>query len=350
MCAIIGWSGKLPKGLLSRLLMQAETRGRDSTGVAFRTVDEKSKANNLCYRQIVPARTFTDLHKKFMGDARRSIRGIAHTRRASPGMPIDNTNAHPYTYPYGSLGKYFFAHNGRIHNWTQLKADFQGKFKQEYEAALDTLLPLLLLEGATREDLAAASSALTPLEVSALNTAQSAIRARGYLCEAWAPLVAASARLRYMDLATTDSMVLGPCIENRDFSKVVGCMGLVWMRADKVYVLRYAKEAVAANIIWKYKLKQDDEPDEDQMVTVVASTPEIISDAIAKIADSIDVDYSYIKIDEGRVYRIEPTGLEDEGRVPMEATIEDEFSSAPVEDRNGAPLDQFRDASQPTTS
>src|SRR5574343_196410 len=275
MCAIIGWSGKLPKGLLSRLFAESESRGKDSTGLAFRV-----SGRNLSYRQAVPAKLFVNENSKNIGDARRSLRGIGHTRRASPGMPIDNNNAHPYAF-----WKYFYAHNGRIANWQEIKEVLVNHYKSEYERLKDTA------------------------------DTEGAKAAKYY----W----------HYANSCTTDSMVLGPYIDARDFSSVMGCMGLVWLKGENVYTFRYAKEAIAANLIWKYKEKVDNEEPQDQFLTIVASTKKIIEDALAK-TEKVGFDVKFTEFAEDRIFRVEPQGLVDEGTAPVNQAIEDTFSSETV--------------------
>lgn len=279
MCAISGWSGKLPKGLISRLLTRMEVRGRDSVGIAFRL-----DGMNTSYRQAIPATEFVadKENSNILGDARRSLRGIIHTRRASPGMPVDDRNAHPFAY-----WRYLFAHNGKVQNWKEIRALLQQYYREEAQR------------------LTAAN------EVEKAKTAEYCVR--------------------YCDSITTDSMVLGPYIESRDFSNIIGCMGLVWMRANNVYVFRYAKEAVAATVLWKYVKEQKDEKIEDHSVTLVASTPQIIESALEKVPD---IEYSLSDFNvfpEGRIFRIDPLGLQDEGPVQTNQPVEDVYSSEPVE-------------------
>jgi len=330
MCAIIGWAGKIPKGLLTRMLIGAETRGKDSTGLAFRAVED-GKTCNLCYRHIVPARTFVDIHKDFVGDARRSFRGIAHTRNASPGMPIDNSNAHPYVYPWENMGKYYFAHNGRIQNWKVIKAEQIEIYSRELNELISEFVALTASgeKPMTAEEVKVVLTALAKAEREPVSKEQDALKALAE--DKFNAAQGIAARLRYVENATTDSMILGPCIENRDFSEVDGCMALVWMKADNVYTFRSAKEAVAATVVWKYKKPASGEPADDQLVTIVASTKEIIEKSFDKIADAVDSDIAFINYDEGRIYRLMPNTMVDEGRVPVHQAIEDEFSSSVVE-------------------
>jgi predicted glutamine amidotransferase len=278
-CSILGFSGKMPKGLLTRMLIRAELRGRDSVGLAYRL-----EGRNVSYRMAESASVFVadKDNSGILSEARRSLRGIAHTRRASPGMPINDRNAHPFTY-----WRYIFAHNGKVVNWLEIKSRLIEHFEQVAKR----------LEEAG--------------ETAKAETAKYCVK--------------------YSRAITTDSMVLGPYIETRDFQSIAGCMGLVWMRENNVYTLRYAKEAVASTIIWRYLQSEDGEPADDQVVTIVASTPYIIQ-AMEKV-DNIEFDMgSMIEFDQGKIYRVEPMGLECEGSVPMKEAIVDQYSSEAVED------------------
>lgn len=234
MCAIISWNGKLPKGLLTQLLLKSERRGRDSTGLAFRV-----GGSTVSYRQAIPASEFVSDpdNNRFLGDARRALMGIAHTRRASPNMPIDNKNAHPFLY-----WRYFFAHNGKIQNWRELQEQLVVHFT---EVAAKS-------EGETRK------------------TAE------------WC--------INYCRNAQTDSKILGPYIHTEDFTPIVGCMALVWLHGDDVYTTRMAKEATATTVVWRYINPPKDEVIEDSMVTLIGSTHEIIDDALKSLARTIEYD------------------------------------------------------------
>ena len=272
MCSIISWKGRLPKGLLTQLLIKSERRGHDSTGLAFRLAD-----SSVSYRQAVAASEFCKEpeNNKFLGDARRATVGIAHTRRASPGMPIDNKNAHPFLY-----WQYFFAHNGKIQNWRDLQAHLVDHFSQAVETS----------------------------EGDAKRTAE------------WC--------VNYCRNAQTDSKILGPYIHTEDFTPVVGCMALVWLRSDQAYVTRMAKEATAATVVWRYIDPPKDETVEDNMVTIVGSTHEIIDDALDAISTTVDFDRgAFNDFPEGVIYRLEPTGLVEHKKLHALKAIEDKFTS-----------------------
>lgn len=286
MCAITGWAGKLPKGVLTQLLINAEERGRDSTGVAFRL-----EGRNKSFKSAVSATEFVNEkeNQNFLGHARRSLRGMAHTRRASAGMPINDDNAHPFLYWH-----VLFAHNGKVQNWKEIKAFLIEHFQNSL----------------------AKVKAASPENEELIKTHE--------FC------------LRYSTKITTDSMVLGPYIISRNFSSIVGCMGLVWMHMSNLYCMRVAKEATSANIIWRYrddvdpKVLDKDADFQDHMVTLVASTREIILKSFERLK-TIEFDVVEKDIEEGRVYKVDPTGIVDEGAVPINAThIEDKFSSEVV--------------------
>lgn len=273
MCAIIGWKGNLPKGLMTRLFVESEERGKDSTGVAFRVAGK-----NVAYRQAVPASTFVRENPKNMGDARRSLAGIGHTRRASRGMPINNQNAHPFGF-----WKYFYVHNGFVQNWKEIKDLLKVHYMELKAKAID-------------------------------QGNEEAARQYEYYYE-------------FVAGATTDSMILGPYIDARDFSSIIGCMALAWIRGENVYTFRVAKEAVAANVMWRYKEEVDGQPaGVDQMITIVASTGEILEKAFLAVS-KIEYNIKWMDYDEGHVYRIDATGLVDEGAVPNARGQEDYESS-----------------------
>lgn len=279
MCSIIAWSGKLPKGLISHLLIEAESRGQDSVGIAYRINN-----SNKVWRLAAPAHELVnDKNNEFiLSNARRSTRGIAHTRRASPGMPINEDNAHPFPY-----WRYIFAHNGKVVNWIEIK-----------EVLIEHFTALVA-------------------KYEANNSAEQAKTAK--YC------------LNYSKTITTDSMVLGPYIEARDFKPIIGCMGLVWMQYNDVYTFRFAKEAVAATVIWNYTEPTLGNVAEDHLVTLVASTAKIILSALDNTKGIAYDAGSVAPFKEGQLYKVDPTGLVDVGSIPTNTPVVDDFSSEMVE-------------------
>jgi predicted glutamine amidotransferase len=307
MCSIIGWKGRLPQGLLTNLIVKSACRGKDSTGIAYYGKFKKTLAGPLepskngapgigAYRKAVAPSAFVKMEsaKVVLSAARRSTAGIAHTRRASPGMPIDDTNAHPFQY-----WDFFFAHNGKVDNWLELKDVLVDHFRKSAE----------------------------------IRTAEGSLTAAQRTLEC----------MEYSKNVTTDSQVLAPFINSRDFEIVEGCMALVWLKGPDVYTMRYAKEAIAAKIMWQYKVTADttkgeerseDEDESDfktRMVTIVASTREIVNEALDKIKDTVDFAVDFMEIPESRIFKLDVNGLIDEGPVKTSDHIStDEHSSATV--------------------
>jgi predicted glutamine amidotransferase len=261
MCAIIGWNGKMPTGLLFQLLLAAEHRGRDSTGIAY--WDETAQQNYLV-KHAVTAALFTKINGEYITEAQRSVRGIAHTRRASPKMPINNDNAHPFMYE-----SWVYAHNGAIKNWKELREATIAKLEKEVQT--DPTLEL---------------------------------------------------KLQYIKKITTDSMILGPAIEALNFTPAVGAMGLVWLYANQVFAFHSKKELTAANIVWNYE-----DSKEINSLTISASTWEIIDVALHKTKNiKFDAEESILK--ENTLYELKVGQVVDAGPVPVNKANEvDQFSS-----------------------
>lgn len=291
MCAIIGWSGSVPTGLLTHLLVEAETRGCDSTGIAYR--DELSNTTRV-FRDAVPAHRFTRLHKSRIKEARMSRIGIMHTRRASPGMPINSENAHPFSYL-----RYVFAHNGAVSNWKQVRDSELEKTRDEISSASseDPRLPSL------------------------------------------------HEKMRYLESARTDSMVIGPSIARLDLSELTGSFGLVWMKLNAVYAARADKELMACEVRWSHR------PDPTKRVdlrlrslTLVSSTQKIVTRAFSRLGH-IDYSITPITLDEGKLYHLQEDGIYDEGDIPLNSkNSKDEFTSSDVADaETTAEISRIRD-------
>lgn len=261
MCTVVAWAGTLPKSMLTHLLDHAESRGKDSTGIAYR---EGGDHTNIC-RECMPASRFVMDHQETLGKARRSSVGIAHARRASPGNPVNNANAHPFAY-----FQYIFAHNGRITNVKEL----------------------------------------CDSHIAALN-------AKDHLD------VKEKRQLDYYKNCTTDSMIIGPYIHHRNFTDLIGDMGLVWMAGNKVYCMRSCKELSCATLVWKTR-------EDAGVVTVAASTAEIINGAIKDCLD-LTVTSQFYVVEQNHVYNLTPDLLLDEGEVPVnELNKHDDYSSGMV--------------------
>ena len=370
MCAIIGWTGQLPRGFLSYLLIESGSRGKDSTGIAFygsfKDVKEKQEYNAIgAYKDVLDPSSFVKDEdvQKILSQARRSPTGIGHTRRASPGMPIDSRNAHPYGY----WGLYF-AHNGRVENWKALKMTlvehFKGIVKNSVKESLkdagtDAMVDSItdgLIDFVNDIDANCKALSIAVRDFWALGNFQQAdylwstfgsktgLDEQAFLNLPMRQLLKSADCTKYAADITTDSQVLGPFINARDFRLVEGCMALVWIsrtsRGPEVYTMRYGKEAVSAKITWRWKCQSFTskgkliEESNDQgikILTLVASTREIISNALNKLDDNIECEVEYEDYKEGHIYRLDINGLVDEGAVNVyEHPTQDEFSSQAV--------------------
>ena len=360
MCAIIGWQGHLPRGFLSRLILESGSRGKDSTGVAFYgKFKDKSDTTFMgigAYKDAVEPLDFIqdDDVKKILSDARRSPAGIAHTRRASSGMPINSKNAHPFPY-----WNFYFAHNGRIENWKALKETlvehFKSVAKNKVKESLDSEagdefvnvvvseLYSYLLESKHKSDNVSIEDFWSKNidEQKELVSKGISIGVAQHLCKLqFKPIMRSLECAKYASEVTTDSQVLGPFINARDFRLVEGCMALVWIKGYEVYTMRYGKEAVSAKITWRWKNELNDthgkiiEESKDnslKLLTLVASTREIVNKSLNKLPDEIEWVVDFEEYMEGRIYRLGIGGLVDEGSVEVyDHAIVDEFSSQGV--------------------
>lgn len=248
-------------GLLHQLFHAAEHRGHDSSGVAFW---DDELGQNYLVKHAVTASLFTKINSDHVNRAQRATRGIAHTRRASKNMPINNANAHPFMY-----GSYVFAHNGTVKNWKTLRDETAARL--EKEAKCDQAL---------------------------------------------------ENKLAYIKQITTDSMILGPAIEASDFSPCIGSFGLVWLYGNKLYAFRSKKELTSANVVWTVEGQK-----EEHNLTIVASVWDIIETALAKLAN-IQYDAVETLLKENTLYSVETGSVNEIGPVPVnQANATDQFTS-----------------------
>jgi hypothetical protein len=119
-------------------------------------------------------------------------------------------------------------------------------------------------------------------------------------------------------------MILGACIEDLDFSQVVGCMGLIWLYGNELRCMRHQKELTSAVVKWSIK------GGKKNTVAIVSSLWTIIKEALEAINSLDEVGYEaqeYL-LSENTLYSIQEGKIVDEGPVPVNsALIVDKISS-----------------------
>jgi glucosamine--fructose-6-phosphate aminotransferase (isomerizing) len=142
MCGIVGIVGKgAATPLLVDGLKRLEYRGYDSAGVA-------TLVNGHIERRRASGR-IAALEDRVNAEPLGGRTGIAHTRWATHGAPVEN-NAHPH-----ATDKVAIVHNGIIENFAELKAELAAKgrvFASETDSeVIAHLLTVMIDEGMTPE-------------------------------------------------------------------------------------------------------------------------------------------------------------------------------------------------------
>jgi glucosamine--fructose-6-phosphate aminotransferase (isomerizing) len=151
MCGIIGFTGKSPAaGILLDGLKRLEYRGYDSSGMAL-----CGDGKLLCLRAVGKVRNLEALAKD-SAEAKVPVCGIAHTRWATHGAPLER-NTHPHLDKEGRIA---IVHNGIIENYQALRAKLAAagcEFKSDTDSEV---LAHLISEAYDGDLLAATAQAL----------------------------------------------------------------------------------------------------------------------------------------------------------------------------------------------
>jgi glucosamine--fructose-6-phosphate aminotransferase (isomerizing) len=113
MCGIVGYVGHQPCGsILIEGLRRLEYRGYDSAGLAIYNGEELIRVRS--------EGKLANLERAFMAAPVVGTVGIAHTRWATHGRPVEK-NAHPHR-----VGDIVVVHNGIIENYAELRAELMA--------------------------------------------------------------------------------------------------------------------------------------------------------------------------------------------------------------------------------
>ena len=134
MCGIVGAvSSRNIVPILVQGLQRLEYRGYDSCGVAIHAVSRGSTRPHGLQRARSTARV-AELMERVQADHIEGSTGIAHTRWATHGAPVE-CNAHPH-FSYGAgvdgagesavVGRVALVHNGIIENYEALRTQLQA--------------------------------------------------------------------------------------------------------------------------------------------------------------------------------------------------------------------------------
>jgi hypothetical protein len=193
MCFIAAWkaTGPLPRGLISRLMIEGQCRGIDGAGLAYRVAKENSKPENIGFKRAMKPSKFVLKHRAEVLKARQSTVGLIHTRRASPRLPITTAASQPLW-----CGRTIYVHNGYISNWKAERA---------------------------RQALAA-------------ENARDSKRAKA-IDNDW----------------ITDSYAIGPRLDEDEVNlmDLSGSMALAWLTRERVFAARLGKELEGFLLEWK---------------------------------------------------------------------------------------------------
>lgn len=136
MCRLLGYVAKSPTtfpevvGEHFSEFVKLSSLHCDGWGVA--------NGDGQCNTEITAARE-SENFQEILASA-RSEAGLLHLRWASPGIPVDPSNNHPFTFEGLS-----FIHNGSLHPYDGLDSLLEGRYKAEIKSESDSHRFFMLL-------------------------------------------------------------------------------------------------------------------------------------------------------------------------------------------------------------
>ena len=150
MCGIVGFTGSEPAaGILLDGLKRLEYRGYDSSGMALNRPE-----GLVCLRAVGKVCKLAEKVSAAPEELRKSCCGIAHTRWATHGAPLER-NAHPHL---DQSRRFAIVHNGIIENYQSLRKRLTEK-GCEFSSDTDSEVLAHLIAETYRGDLLAAVAA-----------------------------------------------------------------------------------------------------------------------------------------------------------------------------------------------
>ena len=133
MCRLLGWVTRERRSLRDVLgeesfvaFAQLSRIHADGWGVA--TADSTGMAGECSTSNAAADPVFRAVATNSAGQA-----GVAHLRWASPGLPVERHNAHPFLHQF-----YAFAHNGGIYPFERLDEILPGEWQAKMQGSTDS--------------------------------------------------------------------------------------------------------------------------------------------------------------------------------------------------------------------
>lgn len=107
---------------------RSEPLNGDGFGVAWYAPEPNSEP--ACFRSITPA--WNNRNLAHIARVTQSGCVLAHVRAASPGLPVTETNCHPFVH-----GRFAFMHNGQLGGFAQVRREIVGQLSDRAYAVIE---------------------------------------------------------------------------------------------------------------------------------------------------------------------------------------------------------------------